>query len=87
MHLAEGGEPFAVVAAEIAVDSLVGVYAQKLAYDLDSDDFGVGERRGRAALADTMALDSVVYGTFCGTDPKSPLRRPLDRGERRRSPS
>ena len=87
MHLAEGGEPFAVVAAEIAVDSLVGVEPQELAYGLDSDDFGVGERRGRAALADTMALGSVVYGAFCGTDPKLPPRRPLDRGESRRSPA
>jgi len=42
MHLAEGGEPFAVVAAKEEVDSLVGVDAKELADDLDSEDFGVG---------------------------------------------
>ena len=34
MHLAEGGEPLRVVAAEEEVDVLVGVETEELAYDL-----------------------------------------------------
>jgi hypothetical protein len=75
MHFAEGREPFAVVAAEIAVDSLVGVESEELSDDLNSEDFGVGERRGRAALADTMTLDSVVYETKDGYDESAKIQQ------------
>jgi hypothetical protein len=75
MHFTEGREPFAVVAAEIAVDSLVGVESEELSDDLNSEDFGVGERRGRAALADTMTLDSVVYETKDGYDESAKIQQ------------
>jgi hypothetical protein len=77
MHLTEGGEPFAVVAAEIAVDSLVGEFLGIDTYNLNSEHFGVGERRERAALADntTMALNSVVYETEDGHDESAKIHK------------
>ena len=61
MYLSEGGEPFAVVPSKEEVDALAGVYPQELAYDFDGNHFGVRELRRRAALADTVALDSVIH--------------------------
>ena len=61
MYLAEGGEPLRVVPPEEEVDALVGVYPQKLSDDLHGKHFGVRELRRRAALADTVALDSVIH--------------------------
>lgn len=83
-HLAECGEPFAVVAAEDAEGALGDVESGELSDHLNSEDFGVGEHRGGAALADTIALDSVVYDTEDGSFVEAlismrslPLRRSL----------
>ena len=38
MYLAEDGEPFTIVKAEVAEDRLVGVEPQELAYDLNGED-------------------------------------------------
>jgi hypothetical protein len=47
----QGGEPVAVLAAEVLVEALVGVDAQELADALDGQDLAVGQDRRRAALA------------------------------------
>ena len=51
MDEAQRGEALCVVPSEEGVDALVGVEPQTLAYDLDGEDFRVGEFRGGAALA------------------------------------
>jgi hypothetical protein len=61
MYLAKSGEPFCLVPPEEEVDGPVGVYAEELAYNLDGEHFGVRELRRRAALADAVALDSVIH--------------------------
>jgi hypothetical protein len=61
MHLPEGGKPFALVPSEVAVECLVGVYAEELSYDLYGEDLRVGELWGRAALTNAASLESVVY--------------------------
>jgi hypothetical protein len=61
MDFAECGEPLAVVPSEVAVDGLVGVEAEELAYDLDGEDLGVGKLRDGAALADTPSFEPIVY--------------------------
>jgi hypothetical protein len=61
MDFAQGREPLAtLVMAEVAVDSLVGVDAEELAYDLDGEDLGVGELGGRSALTNALSLEPVV---------------------------
>lgn len=54
MYLAQSGEPFAVVTAEIAVDSFVGFDAEELSYDLYGEDLCVGEFRSRTTLPETL---------------------------------
>ena len=61
MDHAEGGEPLCIVPAEEEVDVLVGVYAEKLAYDLDGKDLRVGDLWRRATLANAKILETVVY--------------------------
>jgi len=68
MDLAECRKPLAVVPPEEEVDGFVGVYAEKLADDLDGEDLGVGELRSGAAPTDTPAFDSVVDEAEDGHD-------------------
>jgi hypothetical protein len=48
---AQGGEPVAVVVAEVLVEALVGVDAEELADTFDGQDYTVGQDRVGAALA------------------------------------
>ena len=41
MHLVEGRERLVIMLPEVARDSLVGVQADELSFDLDGDDLGV----------------------------------------------
>ncbi len=69
MDFAECGEPLAVVPSEVAVDGLVGVEAEELAYDLDGEDLRVGEFRGGAALTQGSSdFEPVVYEAEDGHD-------------------
>src|SRR5215207_1292381 len=82
MDLAEGREPFPIVPLEEEVNALVGVYAEKLAYDLDGQDFGVVKLRVGTALTDAAPLKPVIDETEDGHDEgakiherRPPLRR------------
>jgi hypothetical protein len=71
VYLAEGRKPFAVVTAEIAVDSFVGFDAQELAYDLYGlygEDLGVGECRLGTALPETLTIEVIVHQAEDGYD-------------------
>jgi hypothetical protein len=63
MNLAECREELAVVPSEVAVERLVGVYAEELTDDLDGEDLGVGKRWGGAALTDTPSFELIVHQT------------------------
>jgi hypothetical protein len=78
MDPAEGGEPSAVVPLEEEADAFVGVHAEELSDDLDGKDLGIGELRGRAALADAVSLEPVVDEAEDGNDESAKIheRRP-----------
>jgi hypothetical protein len=61
MDLNKCREPLGVVPSKVAVEFLVCVETEKLAYDLDGEDFGVGKLRGGAALTDTPSFELIVY--------------------------
>src|SRR5215208_1525667 len=82
MDLAEGREPFPIVPLEEEVNALVGVYAEKLAHDLDGQDFGVVKLRVGTALTDAAPLKPVIHEAEDGHDEgakihkrRPPLRR------------
>jgi hypothetical protein len=75
VHLAESRKPFSVVTTEEEVDALVGVDTEELAYDLDSEDLGIGEFRGGTALADTTPFEPVVHETEDGNDEGAKIHR------------
>ena len=67
---------------EVTKDRLVSVHAEKLSDDLDGDSLRVGKLGGRTALANTAALEPVVYEAEDGDDEgakiherRPPLRR------------
>ncbi len=68
VDLAEGREPFAVVAAEEEVDALVGVEAEELTDDLHGQHFGVGELGGGSAASGAPPLEVVVHEAEDGHD-------------------
>jgi len=68
MHLAEGGEPSAVVTAKEEVDVLVGVEAEELPYDLDGEDLRVGELGGGSTASDAPPFEPVVDEAEDGYD-------------------
>jgi hypothetical protein len=69
VDFAESGEPFTIMVPEVAVEALVGIDAQKLAYDLDAQNLGVGKLRGRSALAQpSLLFEPVVYQAEDGND-------------------
>ena len=78
MHLAEGGEPFAVVAAKEEVDVLVGVETKELSDDLDGEDLRVGELGGGSTASDALPLEPVVDEAEDGYDEGAKIheRRP-----------
>jgi hypothetical protein len=63
---AQGGEPVAVVPAEVVVQALVGVDAQELPDAFDGQDLAVGQGRLGAALAQPPptqpVIDQAVHG-------------------------
>jgi hypothetical protein len=75
VHLAESRKPFSVVTTEEEVDALVGVDTEELAYDLDSEDLGIGEFRDGSALADTTPFEPVVHETEDGNDEGAKIHR------------
>src|SRR5215218_5387206 len=65
----EGRKPFAVVSAEVAVDTFVGVDAEELPYYFYGEDLCIGELRSRTAPADaTLLLEPVVDEAEDGYD-------------------
>jgi hypothetical protein len=68
VNSAEGGEPFGVVPAEVGVEAPVGVDAEVLTHDLDSQDFRVRELGGRTALAQLLLLKPIVQKAENGYD-------------------
>ena len=68
MDLAEGREPFPIVPLEEEVNALVGVYAEKLAHDLDGQNFGVVKLRVGTALTNAAPLKPVIHETEDGHD-------------------
>jgi hypothetical protein len=65
---AKGGEPVAVVAAEVLVDALVGIDAQELADALDGQHLAGGQDRLRAALAQPPPGQPLVDGAVHGDE-------------------
>jgi hypothetical protein len=69
MDFAQGREPLAtLVMAEVAVDSLVGVDAEELAYDLDGEDLGVGELGCGSTASDAPSFELVIHEAEDGND-------------------
>jgi hypothetical protein len=68
VHLAKGWEPLGVVSAEEEVDSLVGVYAEKLSYDLYGENLRLRKLRSGTALADARPFEPVVDKAEDGHD-------------------
>jgi hypothetical protein len=68
MHLAEGGEPSAVVTAKEEVNVLVGVEAEELPDDLHGEDLRVGELGSGSAASDAPPLEPVVDEAEGGHD-------------------
>ena len=68
MNFAQSGEPLSVMLSEVTEDCLVGVEAEELSDELDGDGLRIGELGGRPALANTAALEPVVYEAEDGYD-------------------
>ena len=60
MSFFEGWKPFAVVATEVGVDALVGVYAEELTNDLHGEDLAISEGGFGPALAEASSLEPIV---------------------------
>jgi hypothetical protein len=82
MDAAQGGEPVAVVAAEMLLEALGGVDAEELADTLDGQDLTVAQDWCRAALAESSpgqpAVDQAVHGD---EQRRSIHARPRTRGD------
>jgi len=62
MHMHQVREVVGVVAPEVGEELGVFVYAQELTDNLDGEDFGVAECRGRSAFSEASeVLDAIVY--------------------------
>jgi hypothetical protein len=68
VDFAQGGELLGVVPSEEEVESLIGVEAEELAYDFDSEDLGVRKLPGGATLTDTPSFEPIVYEAEDGED-------------------
>jgi hypothetical protein len=60
VHALQGREPVAPVAAEVLVQALVGINAEKLPDAFDGQDLAVGQSRLGAPLAEPPAAQPVV---------------------------
>jgi hypothetical protein len=61
VDLVEGREPLCVVPPEEEVDALVGVYAEELAYDLDGENFRVGELGLGSTASDAPPFELIIH--------------------------
>ena len=62
VHAGERREEVGVVAAEVAVDALVGGDAQERAHALDGQHLAVGQGRRRAAGPQPLVVQAVLHG-------------------------
>jgi hypothetical protein len=79
MYVQEVREVVGVVAPEVGKEFRVFVESQKLADDLDGDDFGVAERGGGSAPSEAPEVgNAVVYEAEDGYDEGAKIhkRRP-----------
>ena len=56
MSFFEGWKPFAVVATEVGVDALVGVYPQELAHDFHGEHLAISEGGFGSVLTDALSF-------------------------------